>query len=179
MKYRRLLVGAITSFVLIALVIACAIGRWAWIEHHSVSHRIAERLAAHDGKPIVFSEMTPFAWDKVYFFGPYTSRAQIEQAIGFSWPGADDSAIQGSKGSSLIVFVKDGRVVESFDQSRGLGDFSGIETPNGLTPDQARFIIERRAPDGWEFMRLANADGSPVTKGEAPAGPPSAPSTSP
>lgn len=86
---------------------------------------------------------THFKWDKMYVFGPYTSKKQMQEKIGLKWTtsnyisylfckyivdidGLDDDSFQ------KLVFVKDQKVVYDSTLYRGDGDFThikGIITP--------------------------------------------------
>jgi hypothetical protein len=54
------------------------------------------------------SHITPFEWDVVYSFGPYTPKDMVYDAIGYKW---DDIRETVSEGMDQIVFLKDGKVV--------------------------------------------------------------------
>src|SRR4051812_20928578 len=99
---------------------------WAWGRQDPVSRRIAERVASHDGRQIDLRVIADFDWDRVYCFDCYSGQSQIEKRLGFPWPRLGGSAIESSDGVCLIVFVKDSRVVRSFDHPRKDGDFGGI-----------------------------------------------------
>lgn len=57
---------------------------------------------------VILSDVTPFEWDTVYSFTPYTSKAKIYKTVGYRWDfinETDDEAMD------QIVFMKDGKVV--------------------------------------------------------------------
>ena len=152
------------SFVLSLLLCAVAIVLWISyaLRQDPVSRRIAESVASNDSRPIDFAQITDFDWDRVYCFDCYTGQREIEKRLGFPWPGLGGSAIESSDGVTLIVFVKNGRVVRSFDQSRREGDFGKIDNPHGLTRAEARFVLNRASSHPW--MSLAGVVAvSPAT----------------
>jgi hypothetical protein len=57
--------------------------------------RLANRLNGDairaGGQPVLVSESTTFAWDRVCFFRPFTSAAAVEERIGASWSGLIDT----------------------------------------------------------------------------------------
>ena len=57
---------------------------------------------AREGDRISLSELTPFSWDAVYTFDPYTSREEMEQALGFS---SKDFRETVSEGMVQLIFV--------------------------------------------------------------------------
>lgn len=44
-----------------------------------------ERQATTPGVAVRFRELTPFAWDRVFVFAPYTSHHEVERHLGFRW----------------------------------------------------------------------------------------------
>ena len=153
-RRRVILISAVAVFVCVVIA-----GAWAasWVLgvrvwRDSVSRRIAERVASDDGRPIDLTELADFDWDRVYCFDCYSGQGEIEKRLGFKWPGLGGSEIEMSEGVTLIVFVKDGRVVRSFDQPRNAGDFGGIDNPGGLSRSEARFVVSRK--DGHSYLKL-------------------------
>lgn len=54
------------------------------------------------------SEITPFDWDTVYTFSPYTSTQNIYNTVGYKWDTISETV---NEGMNQIVFMKDGKVV--------------------------------------------------------------------
>ncbi|MBM7615568.1 hypothetical protein [Alkaliphilus hydrothermalis] len=54
------------------------------------------------------SQFTPYEWDVLYSFAPYTPKEKIYETIGYKWDNITESV---SEGMNQIVFVKDGKVV--------------------------------------------------------------------
>lgn len=57
---------------------------------------------------INLKEVTPFEWDKVYSFSPYTPKETIYETVGYKWDRIQETV---NEGMNQIVFVKDGEVV--------------------------------------------------------------------
>ena len=89
-----------------------------------------------------FAADSTFAWDRVYVFGSYTSREQVEQSLGFAWPDFEKSAVQIQDGNTLVVFVRDGRVVDWFDSPPRI-ELGWIANAEGYAREHATFRIER------------------------------------
>ncbi len=53
-------------------------------------------------------EVTPFEWDKVYSFSPYTPKDTIYETVGYKWDRIQETV---NEGMNQIVFMKDGKVV--------------------------------------------------------------------
>jgi len=54
------------------------------------------------------SDFTPFQWDELYSFTPYTSKEEVYKTIGYRW---DDISEALNEGMDQIVFLKDGKEV--------------------------------------------------------------------
>ena len=54
------------------------------------------------------SQWTPFEWDTLYSFSPYTTKDKIYEVIGYKWNNISETV---SEGMTQIVFVKDDQVV--------------------------------------------------------------------
>ncbi len=57
---------------------------------------------------IDLTEITPFEWDVVYSFDPYTPKDKIYDVVGYKWDNIKETV---SEGMNQIVFLKDGKVV--------------------------------------------------------------------
>lgn len=55
-----------------------------------------------------FPEWTPFEWDFIYSFAPYSSKKMIYDIIGYKWDNIRETV---NEGMEQTVFVKDGKVV--------------------------------------------------------------------
>ncbi|MEK4198461.1 hypothetical protein [Cytobacillus sp. FSL K6-0265] len=53
-------------------------------------------------------DITPFDWDKVYFFGPYTPKEWIYETVGYKWDTISETV---NEGMNQIVFLKNDQVV--------------------------------------------------------------------
>ncbi|MFE5430526.1 hypothetical protein [Peribacillus simplex] len=57
---------------------------------------------------INLSDVTPFDWDVVYSFKPYTPKDYIYETVGYKWDTISETV---NEGMNQIVFLKDGKVV--------------------------------------------------------------------
>jgi len=53
-------------------------------------------------------DVTPFEWDVVYSFDPYTSKEMVYSTVGYKWDNIRETV---SEGMDQIVFLNDGKVV--------------------------------------------------------------------
>jgi hypothetical protein len=94
------------------------------------------------GATVHFAEVAPFAWDRVYFFGPYTPHDRIHASLGLHWDGAQRTSIEWNDGVNLVVFVRGAAVVYWFEHPRH-EELEALARPNGYTRQQARFVVRR------------------------------------
>ena len=57
---------------------------------------------------INLSDVTPFEWDVVYSFAPYTPKDTIYETVGYKWDSISETV---NEGMNQIVFLNDGKVV--------------------------------------------------------------------
>jgi ABC-type amino acid transport substrate-binding protein len=88
---------------------------------------------------IDISTITPFKWEKLYFFSPYSTAEQIFATLGFS----DDikSFISYDDGIILFIFVKENKVVQYMDYPRN-PDFNSVVRELGYSPSEAIFVLD-------------------------------------
>ncbi len=77
-------------------------------------------------------DVTPFEWDVVYSFDPYTSKEKVYKTVGYKWDNISETV---SEGMNQIVFMKEEKVVcylYGYPENNGYGiHFSG-ETINNV-----------------------------------------------
>ncbi|QQP70385.1 hypothetical protein JHE06_00565 [Carnobacterium sp. CS13] len=76
-----------------------------------------------------FSKWTPFEWDTLYSFAPYTKKENIYKVVGYKWDNINESV---NDNMNQIVFVKDGKVVcylygypKNTNSSYNFGEYEG------------------------------------------------------
>jgi len=62
---------------------------------------------------VFFNDITPFEWDAVYTFGPYTSRKVIEEAIDIKSNDINEAL---SEGMQQLIFVKEDKIICSITE---------------------------------------------------------------
>ena len=85
---------------------------------------------------------SPFAWDRMYVFGCYSSRVKVEQDLGFSWPDYHETSIGYSDSVNLVVFTRENRVVAWFEQPRAI-ELGDLDNGRGYSRSEAHFRIRR------------------------------------
>lgn len=73
--------------------------------------QLKQAITSINGKEtITLNEIVPFDWDTVYTFDPYTSKKEIEEAIGFKSNSIKETV---SEGMVQLIFVHDQNVTAS------------------------------------------------------------------
>ena len=98
----------IFTVILIAVFVYFISGN-IYVEYNN--HRLKTAvLSLTDTSSVYFNDLVPFKWDKAYTFSPYTSKAEIENTIGFKSRFIKESV---SENMVQIIFVKDRHIVSS------------------------------------------------------------------
>ncbi len=98
----------IFAVILIAVFVYFISGN-VYVEHNNHKLKTAV-LSLSDTSSVYFNDLVPFKWDKAYTFSPYTSKAEIENTIGFKSRFIKESV---SEDMVQIIFVKDRHIVSS------------------------------------------------------------------
>ncbi len=96
------------------------------------------------------SDVTPFKWDIVYSFDPYTSKDTIYKTVGYKWDNISETV---SEGMNQLVFIKDEKVVcyvYGYPENNGYGIYFNSENHTELisasmlsSEDDLTFQVER------------------------------------
>jgi hypothetical protein len=68
----------------------------------------AFNIISGDARIDNLSQFTPFEWDTLYSFDPYTSKDEIYKTIGYKWDQISETV---NENMNQIVFMKDRKVV--------------------------------------------------------------------
>ena len=153
----RFVIPTLILLPIVFLIIVFVSGPYAVSDKNGKAFENAIYALPNDTKQVDLRDLTPFEWDYVYSFGPYTSPEQIEKAIGFysgefEYANADYINIQ-------LYFVKGKEIVaKSFGEISKLKfDFSfGISTSGYLrlkNSDNPVFDVKVR--DGTRWFSIA------------------------
>jgi len=102
LKWKRWVWVALALAVLAA---ATSLLTASWRTRREFSGNMKELASLEDGARVRLSDLTPFSWDDVYTFDPYTSRKDMANVLGFDGPGLEETV---SEGMVQLIFVKDG-----------------------------------------------------------------------
>lgn len=103
---------------------------------------LGRRLRAVD-----LATVAPFGWDRVYVFRNASS-TEIQQRLGFGWPGAPPSVPRSEEHESLLAFVDGKHVTQSAFFSDAIGHLDCLAARGGYQRGTS-FVI-RFTPKGRE-----------------------------
>ncbi|MBM4761116.1 hypothetical protein [Bacillus sp. B15-48] len=75
------------------------------------------------------ANITPFEWDVVYSFDPYTPKDRVYETVGYKWDNIRETV---SEGMNQIVFLNEGKVVcylYGYPENNGYGIYFTSENP--------------------------------------------------
>ena len=98
----------ISTFLIVMFIIICIISQYVHIsEIEKTNYKFKEKILLQNDV-IELSELTPFEWDKVYFFDAYLEKDTIYEILGFKWNAIKRSL---NDNENQVLFVKDNKVV--------------------------------------------------------------------
>jgi hypothetical protein len=144
-----------SCFLATCLLLVAAIGTVAYIREQEVSRQkldadLSNAISQNKSGTISyidFSKITAFDWDRMYTFGPYMSPETMDKTLGTFWPVSRLLFL--SKYETLIVFTKDGWVVNYLIYPNDPGNFSGTFKQAGYSFQEARFAIDKYGEMIW------------------------------
>jgi hypothetical protein len=93
---------------------------------------------------IDFDEINFINWDRLYIFAPYSTPEKIESTIKTIWFGSRFTHIENSDVITLLVFTRNGNVVQYIEFWRGDGDFANSENVDGYFKSNLCFTKNSR-----------------------------------
>jgi len=100
-----------------------------------------------DVNEIDIKKVTPFKWNKLYVFKPYTSIDSIDDSLGFIWKDAEKTFINQEGDFHLLVFTENDKVINYIKWPINKGDFMRIEKLK-YSYDSAKFIFKKEKYGG-------------------------------
>jgi hypothetical protein len=98
-----------------------------------------------------FSLFTMPLWDKLYIFRSYSPPEYIDSVLGKYWIESRFTEIESSDRISLLVFTKNGKVVQYLEFPRSQGDFSSAANESGYSLPLAQFSMDKNGQMVWVF----------------------------
>ena len=147
----------LTGIVITIILIFGPLKKDIWDTNASKLEDLTDSLS----NPMVindFSKWTPFEWDTLYSFAPYTTKETIYEVVGYKWDNISETV---NDNMNQIVFVKDGKVVcylygypENTNASYNFGEYES-EYITFNSKKKLSFDIEIGA-DGIRYFNYIN-----------------------
>ena len=110
----------------------------------SISVPLWRQIKKGTDTTVDFATIAPFAWDRVFIFGPYTSSQEVDRRLGFHWSEYWQTNIDKFEGYNLVLFVREAKVARWFEHPRNQGELEGLaEAKNGFARGDAKFRVQR------------------------------------
>jgi len=142
-KRRRVIINFL---VLIFLVISCKkpIQSNNEFPFENIVEKLDKVLA---DKQIDIAKLTPFDWEQLYIFKPYTPISIIDSKLGYIWSGAEKTFINQEEEFDLLIFTENDKVINYIKWPINKGDFMRIEKLK-YSYDSAKFIFKKEKYGG-------------------------------
>lgn len=104
---KRYMVAAVFLTLLIILIWADPFKKEIWDTNAKLLEGKILTMEIPDDS-VNLTDFTPFDWDKVYSFPPYSTREDIYDVVGYKWDQIRETV---NEGMNQIVFMNNGKVV--------------------------------------------------------------------
>jgi len=130
-----------------AIVIVYFVSALEIIPSNNLDSSLRKAIQNKRGGILAIQEITPFKWDRLDIYTPYTRYRDEKGKI-----------IDIDEGHCLLVFSSSGVPVASLKFKRYYGDFSGLYREDGYNPLSARFRVPDQDRNKWLKLEWAEAD---------------------
>ena len=104
---------------------------------------LVESYKKGDVKTISISTITPFEWEKLYLFAPYTPKQHVVEITGLVDSANIKTAIESDDTIVLFVFVNENKIVQYMDFHRE-PDFVYSIQEFPYNPNNAIFVLNEK-----------------------------------
>ena len=106
---------------------------------------------SEDARPVRLSGVTGFSWDRADILVNYKPEgATTDCPFGWDWSRAQREALIAADRLTVIVFLRDGQLVNYLEYPRDQADFVGVKNP--YTPETAVFDVRPSPDDPHRFI---------------------------
>ena len=113
-----------------------------------VSREIARQYHLSGGGSVNLAQAVPGQWEQVCVLGPRSDNAAARDTLGFGWNAESRTSIRTSERIALLVFVKDGEVVDYVEHPRADGDFARVGG-KCFAREESSFVHDAIPATGW------------------------------
>lgn len=89
---------------------------------------------------IPLTQLTNFAWDQVFLFGPYTSTQELTRITGVAIDKSASHALEERDDIHILVFLQQKKLAKLIAVPRGVMNFAKTQQGQALTPQQAVLV---------------------------------------
>jgi hypothetical protein len=122
--------------------------------------RALESAISTNPPSIQVSSLTHFSYDKLFNFHPYTQPKDIDTQLGFKWNSGLKDEIEYQDGFNLLVFVKDGKVIQYARVRRNLCTWD-LDNRNGFAPGKDVFELKKSTNSSEITLSIRPITGQP------------------
>lgn len=131
-------------FLLVLLLSLAACDR----PDRGISREIARQFRLSGDGSVNLAQAVPGPWEEVCVLGPYSDKIAASNTLGFDWNSETRTSIRADDAIVVLVFVKDGKVLQYVEHPRGDGDFSRLGG-KCFAREASRFVHEPMPHTGW------------------------------
>lgn len=113
-----------------------------------ISEEITRQFRSKGRTMVNLAKVVPGTWDTVCILGPYSTSQHVFDTLGFAWPIETKSSISTSDGITLLLFVKNKKVIELVEHPRLDADFANLSR-QCFAREQATFHHQTNPKKGW------------------------------
>lgn len=107
---KRYLIPGMVMILVLGAAVVISRSNWLLVQWNNwrFCTEVRKLEERDEGSKVSLRSLTPFSWDYVYTFDPYTSKKEMEEILGFSDPNLAETV---NEGMVQLVFVKQQKVV--------------------------------------------------------------------
>lgn len=140
-------IGIITFSCCLAIAIGYLVVAREVFPSNKLESTLRKAIEEKRGGTLNIQEVTPFKWDRLDIYTPYTS-----------YKDQNGRKIDVDEGHCHLVFTQNGSSVASLTFKRYYGDFAGLHRKEGYTPASARFKVAGKDKGAWVKLEWIGED---------------------
>ncbi|HUF27266.1 MAG TPA: hypothetical protein VMM18_09840 [Gemmatimonadaceae bacterium] len=118
-----------------------------------ISRSIYTQAAQGPGSQVRFTDLIPFAYERVHIFTADAPSEAIRQGLGPASNAIPAEALAARGDSALLVFVRGTHVLFTVRHPPERGTFHDDAANRSYTPEDAVFVVDSASPPGRPILR--------------------------
>lgn len=131
-------VGIIATSCCLVILFGYLVSMMEIFPKNQLDSSLRKAIESKRGAILYIHEITPFKWDRLDIYTPYTSY-KVEKS----------RKIDVDEGHCHLIFSENGIMVAKLKFKRYYGDFAGLYREGGYTPSTARFNVSNSNKGSW------------------------------